>query len=270
MVMKLEVKDATFAYNTDNVFEGLDLSLGDNEFFCILGPNGCGKTTFLKCLSRMLELKEGEVLLDSRSIYTMKRNEIASRIGYVPQDHSSTFPFTVLQVVLVGRAPYLDVFSSPSSEDVAIAEDALDRVGITKLKDKRFTELSGGERQLVLIARVLAQQPKALLLDEPTSHLDFRNQTLILRLISSLAREGLTVVMTTHFPNHAFAYSSRVAMMKDGKFLAVGRPEEIITEKHLKEAYGIDVRIFSVVDSASGNDVRFCIPAQEQELLLEV
>ena len=112
MVMKLEVKDATFAYNTDNVFEGLDLSLGDNEFFCILGPNGCGKTTFLKCLSRMLELKEGEVLLDSRSIYTMKRNEIASRIGYVPQDHLSTFPFTVLQVVLVGRAPYRCFFFS--------------------------------------------------------------------------------------------------------------------------------------------------------------
>ena len=200
----------------------------------------------------------------------MKRSEIASRLGYVPQDHSSTFPFTALQVVLVGRAPYLNVFSSPSSEDVAIAEEALERVGITKLKDKRFTELSGGERQLVLIARVLAQQPKALLLDEPTSHLDFRNQTLILRLISSLVQEGLAVIMTTHFPNHAFVYSSRVAIMKDGKFLAVGRPEEIITEENLKKVYGIDVRIFSVSDPASGNDVRFCIPAQEQEVLLEV
>ena len=260
--MKLEVKNATFSYNTTgNIFENLSFSVTDDDVFCILGPNGCGKTTLLKCLSGMEKLKQGEVLLDGKNILYMKRDKIATLLGYIPQEHSSTFPFTVLQIVLMGRAPYLNAFSSPSQKDILIAEEAIERVGIAHLKNNRYTRISGGERQLTLLARVLAQQPKILLLDEPTSHLDFKNQTLILKMIQKLAREGLSIIMASHFPNHAFLYSNRVAMMNDGKFIAIGNPDEAMTEKNLRATYGMDIRIFSLIDPTSGDNVRFCIPA---------
>ena len=261
--MKLDIREATFAYNNGNIFEGISFSVMDDDVFCILGPNGCGKTTLLKCLSGMLKLRQGEILLDGKSTVYMKRDEMATMLGYIPQEHSSTFPFTVLQIVLMGRAPYLNAFSSPSKKDVFMAEEAIERIDISYLKDKRYTEISGGEKQLVLMARVLAQQPKTLLLDEPTSHLDFRNQTLILRMIKRLSEEGLSIIMTSHFPNHAFSFSSRVAVMNNNTFIAVGDPEEVITEENLRATYGMDVRIFSVIDPTNGDDLRFCVPASE-------
>lgn len=259
--MKLEMRKGSFAYTQRNVFEDINLEVKDREFLCILGPNGCGKTTLLKCLAGMMKLKCGEVLLDGQKIAAMKRSQVAARIGYVPQEQETTFPFTVQQMVLVGRAPYLNIFSSPSPKDIDIAEEAMERVGISGLKQKRFTELSGGEKQLVLIARVLAQQPRILLLDEPTSHLDFKNQALILNLIKSLAQEGLAVIMTTHFPNHAFSYSTRATLMHKGVFLGQGAPERVLTEQNLRLAYDIDVKIYSVVDTENFETLRFCTPA---------
>lgn len=163
----------------------------------------------------------------------------------------------------MGRAPHLGLFSSPSKKDTKIAERALATVGISHLKNKRYTQISGGERQLTLIARTLAQEPEVILLDEPTSHLDFKNQTLMLRMINKLARQGLSIVMSSHLPNHALLHSSRVALMKDGKFLAVGSPDEVMTEGNLRTIYEIDVRILSAKDSVSGDEIRFCIPAKE-------
>lgn len=204
---------------------------------------------------------EGEVLLNGKNIATMKRWEVASKIGYVPQEQETIFPFTVQQVVLAGRTPYIHVFSSPSSKDVAIANEAMERVGIAGLKDKRFNELSGGEKQLVLLARVLAQQPKILLLDEPTAHLDFRNKTITLRFIQRLVKEGLSVIMTSHVPDDAFTYSDRVALMHNGQFIASGCPEEVLTEDNLKKAYDIAVKLYTVVDAASSKRIKLCIPA---------
>jgi iron complex transport system ATP-binding protein len=266
--MKVDVKEATFAYNTKDIFQGLSFSVLDDDVFYILGPNGCGKTTLLKCLSGMLKLKRGEILLDGKSTVYIKRDEMATMLGYIPQEHSPTFPFTVRQIVLMGRAPYLNAFSSPSKKDVLIAEEAIERIDISYLKDKRYTEISGGEKQLVLMARVLAQQPKTMLLDEPTSHLDFKNQTVILRMIKKLSEEGLSIIMTSHFPNHAFSFSSRVAIMNRGTFLAVGSPEEVITEERLRDTYDIDVRIFSAVDPTCGDDVRFCVPVKDPRDIL--
>ncbi|MDD4803211.1 MAG: ABC transporter ATP-binding protein, partial [Syntrophomonas sp.] len=159
--------------------------------------------------------------------------------------------------------PSLNFFNSPSAKDMTVAEEAMERVGILSLKDQRYTELSGGERQLVLIARVLAQQPKILLLDEPTSHLDFRNQTIIMRLIRDLAQEGRAVIMTTHYPNHAFYYPNRVALMHDGKILVVGSPEEVLLENNLSQAYGIDVCLYSTQAKGSNKLVTFCAPVDE-------
>jgi iron complex transport system ATP-binding protein len=257
--MSLEVKDAAFSYrDSEEVFEKLSFTAASTDIFCLLGPNGCGKTTLLKCIAGLLKLKNGDIQLYNHSITLLKRNEIATIVGYIPQEHTPSFAYTVFEVVLMGRTPHLSIFSSPSKKDFAIADKCIERVGISQLRDRRYTELSGGERQMVLIARVLAQEPRIMLLDEPTSHLDFRNQALILRMISRLAEEGLTIIMTSHIPNHAITYASKVALMKNGRFIAIGDPGDVITEGNLKEIYGIEVKIFEIKDSATGEAFRFC------------
>jgi ABC-type cobalamin/Fe3+-siderophores transport system ATPase subunit len=261
--MKLEIKDVAFSYTgAGNVFEDLSFRADGEEMLCILGPNGCGKTTLLKCIAGIFKLAGGQVLLDDRDTGTMTRGEVAKILGYIPQEHNAPFPYRVLQMVLMGRSPHIGTFSLPSKADIEIAEESLDRVGIWHLKDRRYTQLSGGEKQLVIMARVLAQQPKMLLLDEPTSHLDFRNQTLILQLVERLAHEGLPAIMTTHFPNHALTYSSKVALMSKGAMLAVGRSEDIVTRENMREIYGIDVRIFSISDPDGDDDFKVCVPSK--------
>jgi iron complex transport system ATP-binding protein len=231
------------------------------EVLCILGANGCGKTTLLRCLNGSLKLNKGHVYLGGRDIHTMSVVDVARYIGFVFQEHSAPFPFSVLEVVRMGRTPYLSFFESPSAKDTLVAEQALDMVGMVHYRDKPYTQISGGERQLVLIARTLAQEPKIVLLDEPTSHLDFKNQTLVLRMINRLAESGMTVIMTSHLPNHALLYSSRVALMNTGSFMAIGSPETIVNEENLKGVYGMDVKILEVAGEGTDDIVRFCIPA---------
>jgi iron complex transport system ATP-binding protein len=176
----------------------------------------------------------------------MEKNDLAKIIGYIPQTHNSTFAFSVFDVVLMGRAPHLSLTSVPGKKDYKIAEDALKSLGILHLKDKTYTEISGGERQMVLIARVLAQKPRILLLDEPTSHLDFGNQIRTLEVINKLSERGLSVIMTSHFPDHAFLSSNKVAIMNRGTIVDIGTPESVITEDNMRNAYGIDVKILEV------------------------
>jgi iron complex transport system ATP-binding protein len=262
--MSLEVINASFCYHEGkNVFENINFKTIENDVTCILGPNGCGKTTLLKAVSGITRLKQGDILLNGKSIISMKRSEIAGILGYIPQEHSTGFAYSVFEVVLMGRAPHIGIFSSPSKADVDIANDAIEMVGVTHLRDNLYTQISGGERQLVLIARTLAQQPQILLLDEPTSHLDFRNQSLVLRMVKRLAKHGLSVIMTSHFPNQAFTFSGQVVLMHNGGFIANGTPQQVITEQNLKTIYGIDCRIYEVNDPVSGEVVRFCAAADE-------
>jgi iron complex transport system ATP-binding protein len=228
-----------------------------------LGPNGCGKTTLLKCVSGIFKLKQGDILLNGKSILSLKRSEIASILGYIPQEHATGFAYSVFEVVLMGRTPHIGIFSSPSKADVDIANEAIEMVGVTHLRDKVYTKISGGERQLVLIARTLAQQPQILLLDEPTSHLDFKNQSLVLCMVRRLAKRGLSVIMTSHFPNQAFTFSGQVVLMHNGGFIANGTPQEVITEENLKTIYGIECRIYKVTDPVSGEVIHFCAAADE-------
>lgn len=262
--MKLEVRGGSFSYTKGHpVFEDISLELEDRQFLCLLGQNGCGKTTLLKCLAGMMPLSSGKVIINGKHLDSMTRRETALAIGYVPQDQETAFPFTVQQMVLMGRAPSLNFLASPSSADTKIAEEAMERVGILRLKDQRYTELSGGEKQLVLLGRILAQQPNIWLLDEPTSHLDFKNQTIILRLIRDLVKEGRSVIMTTHYPNHAFAYPNRVALMHDGKILSIGNPEDVLQESNLSQAYGIDICLYTARHKDSEKLVTFCAPVEE-------
>lgn len=251
----MEMKNGTFSYDSNNnIFEDINFQVEKGDVFCILGANGTGKTSMLKCLNGLMKLKSGHVLLNGQDIYSFNHSEIAKNIGYIPQMHSSTFPFTILDVVLMGRAPHIDTFSSPSKNDVNIAEEALRSLNIYHMKDKPYTEISGGEQQLVFIARVLTQEPKVLILDEPTSHLDFGNQIRTLNIIEKLAKNGLSVIMSSHFPDHAFISANKVAIMKGTDFIDIGTPEEVINEKNMENAYGIKVKIVDFQDRMA------CIP----------
>lgn len=259
MGMKIEVKNAGFCYSKGkNIFEDISFEVEAGDNFSILGPNGCGKTTLLKSMLRILRLKQGAIHIDSKNIDSMKRSEIGGKIGYVPQTHGATFPYTVLQMVLMGRASHLSIFSSPSEKDREIAKDALEIMGISHLMEKPYTNISGGEAQLVLIARALAAQPDALILDEPTSHLDFRNQTLILKMLDTLASEKkIAIIMTTHYPNHTLLVSNKALLLNSNKAIQ-GTVENIITEPNLKDAFGIDVRIIQYDNG--GNSLKTVVP----------
>jgi ABC-type cobalamin/Fe3+-siderophores transport system ATPase subunit len=239
----------------------LNLRLEQGQILCLLGPNGCGKTTLLHCVSGLTPLQEGRVFVDGKDMALLGEVERAKVMGFVFQEHNVLFPYTVLDVVRMGRAPHLGLFAVPSRQDTKIAEEAIEVVGIANLRLQRYTEISGGERQLALIARALAQEPSILLLDEPTSHLDFGNQTLILETISRLTRQrGLAVLMATHVPDHALFIATQVALMKGGGFLATGAPYEVVTEENLKALYGIDVRIVAVTGADGTAALRSAVP----------
>ncbi|MCC7573898.1 MAG: ABC transporter ATP-binding protein [Candidatus Methanofastidiosum sp.] len=262
-VIKLE--DAAFSYNgTAMVFENINFSMKEGDIFCILGSNGTGKSTLIKCIANLLKLKKGCVILNDRNIYGLKKVDVAKEMGYIPQIHTSTFPFSVLDIVLMGRSPHLSLMSSPSEKDYKIAENAIRTLGISHLSKKPYTEISGGERQLVLFARILAQQPSVLILDEPTSHLDFGNQIRVLEVIDQMAKNGLSILMTSHFPDHAFLVSNKVAIMKDGSLIDEGTPNEVITNESMKKIYGIDVEVTYM----EGNiNRKVCVPLTKNKSL---
>lgn len=252
----LQINDAQFSYDQkENIFKEVTLSLENGDVLCILGPNGTGKSTLIKCMNGLLKLNSGNIRINGQDIHSMNKTDLAKIIGYIPQSHNSTFAFSVFDVVLMGRAPHLSLTSVPGEKDYKIAEKAMESLGISHLKDKTYTEISGGERQMVLIARVLAQQPQILLLDEPTSHLDFGNQIRTLNVINKLAENGLSVIMTSHFPDHAFLSSNKVAIMNRGTIMEMGTPESVITEENMRRAYDIDVKILEVDEHRKA-----CIP----------
>jgi iron complex transport system ATP-binding protein len=263
------MQNGDFSYGERPIFKGLNLEVYKDEVLCILGANGCGKTTLLRCLNGSMRLQQGKVHLKDADISSLKIDEVARRIGFVFQEHTAPFPFSVLEVVRMGRAPHLKLFATPSHRDTEIAQEKLELVGMLHLKDKPYTQISGGERQLVLIARTLAQEPEIILMDEPTSHLDFRNQTIILQIVNRLAEHGLGILMTSHLPDHALLYSSRVALMKNGQFVSTGKPDDVMTEHSLKEVYGIEIKMVEVTDPYSQEKVKLVLPKRTTANVLD-
>jgi iron complex transport system ATP-binding protein len=260
--MMLDVKKAEFSYNKRiKVFEDINFSIKESDVLCILGPNGSGKTTLLKCLTNILQLTNGEVTINSKDVHSLSRKELSKKIGYLPQTHAALFPFSVLEVAVMGRAPHLDMTSSPTETDYEIAKANLEMLGIAHLADRPYTKISGGQRQLALIAMVLTQEPEILLLDEPTAHLDFGNQVRILELIEKLSTSGLAVVFTSHFPDQALHMECKVALMNNRQFINVGNSETVLTEENLKQIYGVDV---SVVYVKSANS-KVCVPIRNKK-----
>lgn len=260
MADPLVIRDLSFRYNAKeeaDIFSHISLSLRQGEIFCLIGPNGTGKSTLIRCIGGLLAPYAGQIVIEGSDIASMDPARIAKIIGYVPQSHLPTFPFPVREVVVMGRSPHLGYFSSPSEEDMKVAEHAMALVGISHLADRPCTDISGGEWQLVLIARALTQNPRILLLDEPTSHLDLGNQLKILGTIRELSRKGLTILMATHFPDHAFLLSGRVGVMLDKGIPLIGPAEDVITEMTMKNAYNAEVRIMTM---GGYGGRRICIP----------
>ena len=252
MKPRINVLNAAFSYDeTKNVFEEVSFQVGRGEMFCILGPNGVGKSTLLKCLCNLIRVKSGKVEIDGYPTGSMKSSDLARKIGFVPQLHYPVFAYTVGEVVLMGRTPHLNAMASPSKADIQIAEEAMSRINIVHLRDKLYTAISGGEMQLVLLARVLAQQADILLLDEPTSHLDVGNQIRILEVLDGLTQQGYSIVLTTHSPDQTFISDCTVAVMKDGHFIVVGPADEAVTEKNMLTVYGVQVKVVYVAEDVN-------------------
>lgn len=243
--MKFEVQHGCFSYQKEDiVLRNMFLHVDEGQVISILGPNGSGKTTLLKCMLGFLKFSSGTVLCNGIDQKETKQSEFWQKVAYVPQARIQTFPYLVKETVLMGRSAYLNLFQMPSEKDQEIAEGAMKQAGIFHLAEKSCAELSGGEMQLVLIARALASQPEMLVMDEPETGLDFRNQLLVLNLIKKLSKEeNLSVVFNTHYPEHALEVSDYTLMlMKNGGSL-FGTTKDIMTEKNMQAAFGVKIKI---------------------------
>lgn len=258
--MRLECVRVACGYGRRPVLQDIDLSLSSGEAVCVLGPNGAGKTTLFRTVLGFLPLCAGTILLDGQDIRSWSRRRLARAIAYVPQAHIPPFPFLVGDVVLMGRNAHMSPFAAPGASDRRIADLALERLGIAALRDKPYTDISGGERQLVLVARALAQEAELLILDEPTSNLDLGNQIRVLGQIGNLVRSGIGVLMTTHVPNHAFLCATRVALLDAGGVLKTGVPDDVLTSANLTAAYGVEVHMVQVPADDGRSGTSACIP----------
>jgi iron complex transport system ATP-binding protein len=240
--MRLELKNISFNYKDMSVLRDINIGVDESELLGIVGPNGSGKSTLLKCINTILK-PEGQILLDEIDLKRMGLNEIARIIGYVPQAiHSYSFPTTVFDVVLLGRRPYLSW--SVGSKDLEVVSDILSLMRLDDLGMRNFNELSGGERQKVLIARALAQDPKILLLDEPTSNLDLKHQLEIMELVRRLAKErNLIVILVSHDLNLASRYCDRLVLLSAGRIYATGKPREVLIDENIQRVYGIEAEV---------------------------
>ena len=242
MALKLTINKLSFNYAGIQVLKDVEMEVELGEMLSIVGPNGSGKSTLLKCINRILKTKQNTVLIDGKDTSKLNLKELSKIMGYVPQNSTSTFPFTVFDVVLMGRKPY--IHWNLSEQDNEIVAEMLDFLGIGDLSMRHFNELSGGEQQKVIVARALAQQPQILLLDEPTSSLDIKHQLEILCMLRSLTQsKERSVIVSMHDLNLASRFSDRMIMLKQGKIFASGTPESVLTEENIEKVYGINCKV---------------------------
>jgi len=239
--MSFEVTNLCFSYGCQEVLNDLSFTAQSGEFLSILGPNGAGKSTLLRCMLGLNSRYTGTITMDGKDIKTLSHSRLARQIAYIPQAHYQAFSYSVFTMVLMGTSSQVSAISSPGSAQRKCVDNALERMGIPHLAEKSFARISGGERQLVLIARALAQDAKTLILDEPTANLDYGNQLRVMEQSRSLVDDGYTIISSTHNPEQAFLFSDHVLVLKDGTAWAFGSPNDTITSGMIKELYNADV-----------------------------
>ncbi|MDD3344634.1 MAG: ABC transporter ATP-binding protein [Sulfurospirillaceae bacterium] len=251
----IEVQNLSFEYTQKKILESIYLSIKPGGIVALLGPNGTGKSTLLKLMLGILNPSSGTILLHQHELSTYTQQQLATHMAYVPQSSMQPFAFSVFEIVLMGRISQQTLFSTYTLKDKQIVLDVLETIGILHLKDRAYNQLSGGEKQLVLIARALAQEAPLLLMDEPVSGLDYGNQLRLLEHLDVLASKGTTIIMTTHFPDHALLVASDVILIQNGKLFAQGSPRSVITEENLRALYDVNVSVQSSIHGFS-----MCIP----------
>jgi iron complex transport system ATP-binding protein len=244
----LEVRELAFGFPGRTVGREVSFSVGAGEVMCVLGPNGGGKTTLFRTLLGLLPKHAGSISLGKTPLEDLSRSEVARRVGYVPQGHSAYFAFTVREFVLMGRTAHLGAFAAPSRKDRDVVQRVLESLELSPLAERPVTQISGGERQLALVARALAQEPRLLVMDEPTASLDFGNQVRVLQRISALASAGISILFSSHSPDHAF--------LAEGRALEIGAPPEVIRPDTLQRLYGVAVQVLPLPGGG-----HTCLPA---------
>lgn len=244
--MKLSVDGLSYHYpgTSRTIFQDVSFGIEKGKLVSILGSNGAGKSTLLNCMAGLYKPDCGKICIDGTELMQMGVTRTAKHIGYVPQNHYPVYDFTVLEFVVMGRAPYIGTFASPGKEDYTKAEEALKLVGANHLANQLYTKISGGERQMAMIARAITQEPDFIFLDEPTAHLDFGNQMKTIRMIQELVHQGYGIVMTTHNPDQVFYTKGKAALLQKNGTLLFGDAEKIMTQETLSELYGEPVSVF--------------------------
>lgn len=259
--MGIEVRGGTFGYGAERIIEGLDLPVRDNKVLTVLGRNGVGKTTLLKCMMGFLKWDKGETLLDGKPLSSYPVRDVWKRVSYVPQAKRSPFAFSVLDTVVMGLNAMGGAFSVPSKEDYAKARDVLDELGMGAIADKDTSAISGGELQMVLIARALVSDPAILILDEPESNLDMRNQLRVLGAIEAISAKGRTTcIINTHFPEHALLVSDDTLFLGGKGRMLLGRTADVVTSDNIREFYGVEAVVVPVELPGEGRERQTIYP----------
>lgn len=262
--MLLEINNIYGGYGSGDIIKGVSCCADHADVLCLVGPNGCGKTTLFRLILGSLPISKGSITIDGRDTKNLSPKELANLIAYIPQYHSPVFAYTVLDVVIMGRASHFSAFEMPKAVDREAAFAALEKVNALHLANKKYTALSGGQRQLILIARAICQSAKIFVMDEPAANLDYANHQLLMEVIADLAKHGYCVVMSTHSPEHPFSVGSKVLLMKAGSVAGFGPPKEIITSENLQSVYGIEMDVVTVHDRY-GMERTICLPVKAPE-----
>ena len=257
--MSIDIIGLSFSYGSHRILENVNAAIPDGTLVNVLGPNGVGKSTLFRCILGLNDGYEGTILVNGHDLRKLSIPDRAREISYIPQSHSPVYDYEVLDVVLMSAGTDLGMLRTPGPRHMKRAWEALDRIGIAHLAHRTYTQISGGEQQLVLVARALAQNAKTIIMDEPTSALDYGNTVRVLSCVRQLAREGLSIVQSTHQPDQAFLYADQTLVINAGTVRAFGPPKEVITSELVSELYGIDVE----VNSLYGDKVRVCVPVHE-------